>query len=116
VNFATPGAGVTLSAQVTGQTNSYDPKGTSAGFDVSGGTLPPAPRISGLMLVGGSNLALQVETVVGATYILESTPALTPPPPVWTPLATNPGTGGLITNTVPVDPGASQRFFRYETR
>jgi hypothetical protein len=116
VNFATPGAGVTLSAQLAGQTNSYDPKGTSAGFNVSGGTLPPAPRISGLMLVGGSNLVVQVETVAGATYILESTPALTPPPLVWTPLATNPGTGGLITNTVPVDPETSHRFFRYQVR
>jgi hypothetical protein len=31
-------------------------------------------------------------------------------------LATNPGTGGLITNTVPVEPGTSHRFFRYQVR
>jgi hypothetical protein len=65
---------------------------------------------------GNGDLALQVETVAGATYILQSTPALTPPPPVWTPLATNPGTGGRITNSVPVEPGMSQRFFRYQVR
>jgi hypothetical protein len=61
-------------------------------------------------------VALQVDTVVGATYILNSTPALTPPPVVWTPLATNAGTGGRITNTTPIEPGTSQSFFRYHAQ
>jgi hypothetical protein len=115
VNFSTTGLGVTLSAQMTGATDSYDPKGTSAGFDVGGGW-PPPPAICAVTSFGGSNVALQVDTVVGATYILNSTPALAPPPVVWTPVATNAGTGGRITNSAPIEPGTSQSFFRYHAQ
>ena len=60
----------------------------------------------------GGNLSLQVDTVLGATYVLESAPSLSLPM-VWTPLATNIGNGGPLTNTLPQEPGTPQRFFRY---
>ena len=63
----------------------------------------------------GGNLSLQVDTVLGATYVLESAPSLSLPM-VWTPLATNIGNGGPLTNTLPQEPGTPQRFFRYQVR
>jgi autotransporter-associated beta strand protein len=62
-----------------------------------------------------TNLVLQAMTVLGVSYVLESSPGLEGTP-VWTPVSTNPGTGGLITNLVPVDPGQPKLFFRYLQR
>ena len=64
----------------------------------------------------GTNLVLQVSTVQGATYVLETAPALWPLPASWTPIATNSGDGGVLSKTVPVDPGTPQSFFRYQVR
>jgi hypothetical protein len=73
----------------------------------------PRPPIT--IVPVGTNLLLQVSTVLGATYVLESTPSVSPTV-VWTPLSTNLGTGGPLTNTVPMEPGTPQRFFRYQVR
>jgi len=73
------------------------------------------PRITSIAPASGGNLSLGMPTVVGSQYILEYTPTLFPTP-TWTPLSTNAGTGGTLTNTVPVDAGTVQRFFRYLVR
>ena len=64
----------------------------------------------------GTNLLLQVSTLVGVDYVLEAATNLWPPPIDWAPIATNPGTGGVLTNTVPIDAGTPQRFYRYQVR
>jgi hypothetical protein len=35
---------------------------------------------------------------------------------VWTPILTNPGIGGVITNLIPVGKTTPRRFFRYQAR
>jgi hypothetical protein len=74
----------------------------------------PQPAITAAP--AGTNLLLQVSSVQGATYILEAASALWPQPISWTPIATNTGDGGLLSNTVPVDSGTTQLFFRYQVR
>jgi hypothetical protein len=73
--------------------------------------LPPAIGVN----ARGANLELRIETLAGATYVLQSTPELKPPV-VWTPVLTNSGTGGTITNTVPLSSAAAPQFFRYLAR
>jgi len=75
----------------------------------------PTPRPVISVVATGGNLSLQVATESGRTYVLESATSLFPTP-AWTPVSTNPGTGGNMTNTVPVSPGTPQRFFRYQVR
>jgi len=77
-------------------------------------TVLPWPVIT--VVATGGNLSLQVGTVSGATYVLESATNLWPQPIDWAPIATNGGTGGPLTNTVPVDAGTPRRFFRYQVR
>ena len=72
---------------------------------------PPQPEVSVAAI--GTNLSLQVSTVVGPSYVLESTPSLSPTI-VWTPISTNLGTGGILTKTVPIVPGTPKSFFRYQ--
>jgi hypothetical protein len=72
---------------------------------------PPQPQLS--VAAVGTNLSLQVSTVVGTSYVLQSTPSLSPTI-VWTPVSTNLGTGGVLTQTVPVVPGTPKLFFRYQ--
>jgi len=59
-----------------------------------------------------TNLNVQIPTLTGFTYKLESTTSLLPPV-VWTPVSTNAGTGALMTNTVVVAPSAKTMFFHY---
>jgi autotransporter-associated beta strand protein len=100
---------------VYGGNEVYDASTSSALSQVvnSAYTPPPQPQID--VVPVGTNLLLQVGTVLGATYVLESTPSVSPTI-VWTPIATNTGTGGTLTNTVPVEPGTPQLFFRYLAR
>ena len=58
------------------------------------------------------SLALSATTVAGWNYVLETTPSLQAPI-TWTAVSTNAGTGGVITNSVPVNPAALAAFFRY---
>jgi len=60
----------------------------------------------------GGNLVFTMNTHTNALYILQSTPSLAPP--AWTPILTNAGLGGVITNSVPVAATTPQQFFRYE--
>jgi hypothetical protein len=63
----------------------------------------------------GTNLLLRVATDTGFEYVLESTTNLAPVA-IWTPIQTNVGTGGLITNLIPVSKNTPKRFYRYEAR
>jgi hypothetical protein len=60
----------------------------------------------------GTNLVISVTTQMGYDYYLLSTTNLTPPM-VWTTNSTTPGTGGTITNSVPISILKSQMFYRY---
>jgi unsaturated rhamnogalacturonyl hydrolase len=71
--------------------------------------MPPAQIAANL---GISEMSLRVNTRSGLTYVLESAPDLGVSG-VWTPVSTNLGTGGIITNTVPLTPAAPNCFFRY---
>jgi autotransporter-associated beta strand protein len=76
--------------------------------------LPPAPTIDPVYLDGG-NIVISAPTVSGAEYVLETTPGLEPPV-TWTPVITNSGNGGTITNLIPVNTATPQSFYRYEAR
>jgi len=77
--------------------------------------VPTYPRPVITVVPLGGNLSLQVGTVSGATYVLESATSLFPTPD-WTPVSTNAGNGGTLTNTVTVSPGTPQSFFRCQVR
>jgi hypothetical protein len=62
-----------------------------------------------------SQLVMSLATVYGRQYILESATNLAPPI-AWTPVLTNAGTGGWITNEVPVSTTVPRRFYRYNVR
>jgi hypothetical protein len=81
----------------------------------NGQTTPPSRPVIAPLPMTGTNLSLRVSTVSGFNYVLESAPSLSLPL-VWTPVSTNPGTGGTITNLVPIDAGTPQRFYRYQVR
>ena len=70
--------------------------------------IPPAPTIH--LTAVGNQLNISASTVTGVSYYLQSTPALAPTS--WTTIATNSGTGGMITNTITINPGAPA-FFRF---
>jgi hypothetical protein len=74
---------------------------------------PVAPVIT--TAVTGTNLWLLVDTVTGRDYVLESTPVLAPTP-LWTSVSTNAGNGGVLTNSVPLNPALPQTYFRYLVR
>ncbi len=71
-----------------------------------------SPRIA--PNVSGTNLVLRIGTRAGMSYVLEVTPDLYPPS--WTPISTNLGDGGLMTNSIPLNTAATNRFFRYVMR
>ena len=60
---------------------------------------------------GAGQVVLSAATQLGYSYILFITTNLNPPV-IWSPVTTNFGTGGTITNTVSVSPQPKQ-FFRY---
>lgn len=62
-------------------------------------------------LFDGTNLLMQVSSAVGVNYVLEATPTLDAPI-TWTVVATNLGTGSVLTFPVPVESGETSRFFR----
>ena len=61
----------------------------------------------------GANLVLRTRTDSSHNYVLQSSPA-SGAAAVWSGIVTNAGTGGVITNVVPVDPAKSPQFFRYK--
>jgi len=93
----------------------------TASLQISGGTLnlvvatpvAPAPTILPVYADGtGTNLVLRVETVAGHNYLLQSATNLTPPIS-WITNSTTAGTGGTVTNTVPIMQTPPNHFFRY---
>jgi len=68
------------------------------------------PVISALK--SGTNLWFQTGSKLGTAYILQTATNLTAPVN-WTSMLTNPGTGGSITNAVPVNAAPGQKYFRY---
>jgi hypothetical protein len=82
--------------------------------------LPIAPATSPTILPvywdsTGTNLLICTTTLSGHNYVLQSTPGLESPV-VWTPVLTNAGTGGTITNPVAVSATDSKRFYRYSVQ
>ena len=72
---------------------------------------PPAPHIG--VSRSGNNLVLTVpNSASGHSYYLLTTTNLNPPV-VWTTNSTTGGTGGTITNMVPITSGTPKQFFRY---
>ncbi len=67
------------------------------------------PQFLPLISTNGS-IVIRIQTVSGFTYVLESAASL--PAANWTVVGTRSGTGGLVTFSIPVDPAATQRFFR----
>jgi hypothetical protein len=66
-----------------------------------------------MVSTGGGQLIMHAtNTVNGALYILESSPSLAPAS--WTPVSTNTGNGGPLTNQVTLLPNATNQFFRYQ--
>lgn len=80
------------------------------------GTAPPQPTIQPVFIDGtGTNLVVRVDTASGFEYVLETTTNLVPVV-VWTPVLTNLGNGGVVTNLVPVSKTTPKRFYRYQAR
>jgi unsaturated rhamnogalacturonyl hydrolase len=63
--------------------------------------------------LAGSQLQISVAARLGFTHVLEASANLTAPV-IWTPMATNLGMGGMLTNTVEVNPQQPAGFFRYQ--
>jgi hypothetical protein len=74
---------------------------------------PPAPTIlpPGIDSLG-KNLVVNVATVSGFNYYLLTTTNLAPPV-VWATNSITAGTGGTITNLVPISVSKSGLFLRY---
>jgi autotransporter-associated beta strand protein len=78
-----------------------------------GGTIPPPVIQSPIFDGTGTNLLLSVDTVIGHQYVLLSATNLNPPV-VWMQVTTNSGTGGTLTNVVPVQKNSHNAFYRYQ--
>ncbi len=105
------GSALSLPTGVSGSL-SNSPAANTIYLVVTLAPLTTGPNIQ-LAPLTGTNLALQISaSVVGRNYVLESTPSLIPPV-TWTPVNTNPGTGGSLTNLVPVIRANTNGFFRY---
>jgi uncharacterized repeat protein (TIGR01451 family) len=69
-----------------------------------------AQQIGNTKLVSG-NVSFSYQTLVGVKYVTDYKPLLTTP--TWTPVATNDGTGGIVTFTPPIpNPNSPTRFYR----
>lgn len=77
-------------------------------------SLAPQPTIQPVYQDGSGNLVIRTATTSGSAYVLEATPSLQTPI-TWTPILTNAGTGGVLTNVVPTVTPAN-RFFRYRVQ
>jgi len=73
--------------------------------------VPAAPVILSPAVNGGT-ITMSVNSVIGTSYVLETSPTLVPPS--WTAVRTNAGTGGILNFTNPVASGNA--FFRIKTQ
>jgi len=76
------------------------------------GTPAPAPIIQPVYRDGSGNLVVRTTTALGWNYVLESASALQSPM-TWSPVLTNTGNGGTITNLVPINAATPKQFFHY---
>jgi len=86
--------------------------GNTLYLNVTSNAVAPTPTILPVYDDGLGNLVIRTATTAGYNYLLLSTTNLTPPV-VWVTNSTTAGTGGTITNTVPVSFTPPNRFFRY---
>ena len=90
---------------------SWDTSLLNSGVIKVASSAAPTPTITSPS-VSGSNFTLQVAaSQSGFNYVLQATPALTPPV-IWTSVQTNAGTGGTLNFTNMITPGSPQQFFR----
>jgi hypothetical protein len=82
--------------------------GVSGPFSLETWATPLTTSISGFQ-TSGTTVTLIANSLIGATYILQSSPTLINP--VWTPILTNRATGDFLTNSVPMN--STNQFFRY---
>jgi len=83
-------------------------------LNVATGGVVPHPVINPVAFDStGTNLIISVSSVSGHQYRLWSATNLSAPV-FWTPVATNSGTGGTLTNLVPVLKSVHSMFYRYQ--
>ncbi|MGO8698255.1 MAG: beta strand repeat-containing protein [Limisphaerales bacterium] len=70
-----------------------------------------APAIVAVYAGSTTNLSLRFPSSASASYVLETAPSLGQTI-IWTPVSTNVGTGGSITNNLPVNRSLQQQYFR----
>ena len=87
---------------------------TSGSIAVVSSSVAP-PTILPVQTDGAGNLLISVSTVVGHNYILVATTNLNSPI-IWTTNSTTGGTGGIITNSVYINPAKPTQFFRYQVQ
>jgi autotransporter-associated beta strand protein len=127
------GANVVDSALLNGSgiasiTNSTLLAGTDALTAAYGGSLTYTPATSsaiaqtvnslpphiGPVSLNGTNVMVQLgSTAIGTSYVLQVATNLAAPI-IWLPVQTNAGTGGTITNLVPVNLSIPMEFFQYQ--
>ena len=77
--------------------------------------IAPTPTILPVYSDGLGNIVIRTETTPGFNYLLLSTTNLVPPVS-WMTNNTTAGTGGIITNPVPVTLTPLNQFFRYRVQ
>jgi fibronectin type 3 domain-containing protein len=86
---------------------------SSTTLTLSGTAIPPSPTILAPTVdATGANMAVRVATASGHTYYLLSATNLAPPI-VWKTNSTTAGTGGTITNLVPINHSQQDLFLKY---
>jgi autotransporter-associated beta strand protein len=102
----------TLAANLAWDTSGL---GTSGTLKVAAASLSSPAILPVYLDHTGTNLVIRASTVQGHNYLLESTTNLIPPI-VWLTYNTTAGTGGTITNGVPVKHTVRNQFFRYSVQ
>jgi hypothetical protein len=88
----------------------------STSLTISSVALPPAPTILAPSLDStGANVVIRVATVTGRNYNLLSATNLAPPV-VWSTVSATAGTGGTITNLVPIIKNEPGLFLKYQVQ
>ncbi|MGO9527920.1 MAG: cellulase family glycosylhydrolase [Verrucomicrobiia bacterium] len=111
----TPGSAinsVALYNQFAGQGANYDLYFNSMSITGCVSSVPAGPfNISSFQVLNGSNVVISFVTTNGASYAVESTSNLVPG--AWSTVTNNIlGTGGMVSITSSVPPGATQQFYR----
>jgi autotransporter-associated beta strand protein len=84
-------------------------------LNVTSNSVAPTPTILPVYGDGLGNVVLRTATSAGYNYLLLSTTNLTAPV-TWVTNSTTAGSGGTITNTVPVTLTQPNQFFRYQAQ